>query len=89
MLAVVLSSCAGKVQPKTAAIQLKGSKYYLFGIHMLPARKADSIHKAYGVQIVNSSCVLDAAKLASNKRIDSLMTLKYQQSMTALLNGIH
>jgi hypothetical protein len=62
-------------------------EYYVFGMVSVMPRTVDSIEKAYGVRIINNACMLDKAKLAKNKAVDSLLRVRYNKSMAEILRA--
>jgi hypothetical protein len=84
----MLLACTGNSQTSSKKnTALQNSRYYVFGIHMVPGPKADSIYRAYGVKIVSSSCVLDKKKLAVNQRVDSMMLAVHHKDMSSILSS--
>jgi hypothetical protein len=90
LASAMLIACTGNSQARLEKkAVLKGARYYVFGIHMVPGRVSDSMYKAYGVKIISASCVLDKEKLALNKQVDSMMLAQHRQSMTEILASVH
>jgi len=74
-------SSAAKRKP----VRPSQDEYYVFGIVSVPPKTVDAIQKAYGVRVINGSCILDKDKLAKNKVVDSLMLARHSKSMAQLL----
>ncbi len=82
------SIAQGRVTDRRKVKDKKENQYYVFGIHSVTRTVADSFYRKYGVKIISSSCVLDMQKMASNRRIDSLMVARHSQSLTSILRTV-
>jgi polysaccharide deacetylase 2 family uncharacterized protein YibQ len=82
-----LGSCAqtnSQVKLKEKS-KLQNRTYYVFGIHSVQGTVVNSIYKNYGVRVKSASCILDPDKTAENKRIDSIMYVQYNESISTML----